>query len=48
MGFLELRHQCGFSQEVRRGSQGASRLEPGKSGLQVGGEGERVISLESW
>ena len=48
MGFLELRHQSVFSQEVRRGSQGASRLEPGKSGLQVGGEGERVISLESW
>ena len=46
MGFLELRHQSVFSQEVRRGSQGASRLEPGKSGLHVRGERERVIALE--
>ena len=29
MGFLELRHQCRFSQEVRRGSQGASGVDPG-------------------
>ena len=48
MGFLELRHQSVFSQEVRRGSQGASCLEPGKSGLQERGEGERIIALESW
>ena len=48
MGFLELRNQCGFSHEVRRGSQGASPVEPGKSGLHVHGEGERVIALEPW
>ena len=48
MGFLELRNQCGFSHEVRRGSQGASPVEPGKSGLHVHGEGKRVIALESW
>ena len=48
MGFLELRRQCVFSHEVRRGSQGASPVEPGKSGLHVHGEGERVIALESW
>ena len=48
MGFLELRRQCGFSHEVRRGSQGASPVEPGKSGLHVHGEGKRVIALESW
>ena len=33
MGFLELRHQCGVSHEVRRGAQGASCVAPGKSGL---------------
>ena len=48
MGFLELRRQCGFSHEVRRGSQAASRVEPVKSGLHACGEGERVIALESW
>ena len=32
MGFLELRPQCGVSDEVRRGAQGASRVAPGKSG----------------
>ena len=48
MGFLELRNQCGFSHEVRRGSQGASPVEPGKSGLHVHGEGELVITLKSW
>ena len=48
MGFLELRHQCGVSYEVRRGAQGASRVAPGKSGLHVCGEGERIIALELW
>ena len=48
MGFLERRHQCGVSQEVRRGAQGASRVAPGKSGLHVHGEGERIIALELW
>ena len=46
MGFLELRRQCGVSHEVRRGAQGASRVAPGKSGLHVHGEGERIIALE--
>ena len=32
--------------EVGRGAQGASRVVPGKSGLHVGGEGERIIALE--
>ena len=48
MGFLELRHQCGVSHEVRWGAQGASRVEPRKSGLHAHSEGERVIALESW
>ena len=48
MGFLELRHQCGVSHEVRRGAQGASRVAPGKSGLHVRGEGERIIALKLW
>ena len=47
-GFLELRRPWGFSAEARRGSQGASRVAPGKSGLHVGGEGERIIALELW
>ena len=48
MGFLELRRQCGVSHEARRGAQGASRVAPGKSGLHVRGEGERIIALELW
>ena len=31
-----------------RGSQGASRAVPGKSGLCARGEGERVMALQSW
>ena len=46
MGFLELRRQCGFSHEVRRGALGTSHVAPGKSGLHVRGEGERIIALE--
>ena len=46
-GFLELRRPWGFSHEARRGSQGASRVVPGKSGLRARGEGERVMALES-
>ena len=38
----------GSGHEARRGSQGASRAVPGKSGLCARGEGERVIALESW
>ena len=48
MGFLELRRQCGVSHEVRRGAQGASCVAPGKSGLHVRGEGERIIALDLW
>ena len=48
MCFLELRRQCGVSHEVRQGAQGASRVAPGKSGLHVRGEGERIIALELW
>ena len=47
MGFPELRRQCGFSHEVRRGAQGASHVAPVKSGVHAHGEGERVIALES-
>ena len=46
-GFLELLRPWGFSPEARRGSQGASRAAPGKSGLHARGEGERVMALES-
>ena len=35
------------AREARRGSQGASRAAPGKSGLPARGEGERVLALES-
>ena len=46
-GFLELRRPWGFSPEARRGSQGASRVVLGTSGLRACGEGECVIALES-
>ena len=45
-GFLELRRPWGFSHEARRGSQGTSRVVPGKSGLRARGEGECVMALE--
>ena len=48
MGFLELQRQCGVSHEVRQRAQGASRVAPGKSGLHVCGEGDRIIALELW
>ena len=48
MGFLQLWRQYQISHEVQRGAQGASRVAPGKSGLHVHGEGERVIALEPW
>ena len=41
---LELRRPWGFCPEARRGSQGASRAVPGKSGLCARGEGERVMA----
>ena len=48
MGFLELERKYEFSHEVRRGAQGASRVAPGKSGLNVCDEGEPINVLESW
>ena len=42
-----MRRPWGFSPEARRGSRGASRAAPGKSGLHARGEGERVLALES-
>ena len=48
MGFLRLRRPWGFSHEARRGPQGASRAVPGNSCLHAHGEGELVITLESW
>ena len=48
MGFLRLLHPWLFSHEARRGPQGASCAAPGKSGLHAHGEGELVITLESW
>ena len=48
MGFLRLLRPWEFSHEARRGPQGASRAAPGKSGLHAHGEGELVITLESW
>ena len=46
--FLELRRQCGVSHKVRPGTQGASRVAPGKSGLHESGERDCGIALESW
>ena len=48
MGFLELQRHCGVSHEVWWGAHGASRVEPGKSGLHAHGEGECLNALESW
>ena len=39
---FSMRRPWGFSPEARRGSQGASRAAPGKSGLHARGEGERL------
>ena len=41
-----VRRPWGFSHEARRGSQGASRAVPGKSGLCARGEGERRLALQ--
>ena len=38
----------GFSPEARRGSQGASREAPGKSGVYACDEEEPINALESW
>ena len=38
---------CGVSLEVQRGTQGSSRVSPGKSNLHLRCEGELVIALES-
>ena len=45
--FLKLRRQCGFSHEVRWGTQGAFRVAPGKSDFHSSCEGEHSIGLES-
>ena len=45
--FLKLRHQCGFSHEVQRGTQGAFRVVPGKSDFHSSCEGKHSIGLES-
>ena len=47
-GFLELRCLNGVSEKVRRGAQGDSLQESGKSGLHAHGDGEQVFALESW
>ena len=46
--FRMLSRLVGVSEEVRRGAQGDSLQESGKSGLHVHGDGERVFALESW
>ena len=43
----QVRRPWGFSPKARRGSQGASRAAPRKSGLHARGEGERVLALQS-
>ena len=48
MAFLELWRQCGVSHEVRRGTQGASHVAPGKSSLHLSLEEESGIAFESW
>ena len=45
-GFPRAAAPVGFSHEARRGSQGASRAAPGKSGLPARSEEERVVALE--
>ena len=47
-GFSLALAQCGVSHEVRWGTQGASRVAPGKSGLHSSFEGECGIVLEAW
>ena len=47
MGFLQLRRQYQISHEVRQGTQRASRVVLGMSGLRACGEGECVIALKS-
>ena len=44
---LLLRSRLLLGPEARRGSQGASRAAPGKSGLHARGEGERVLATGS-
>ena len=39
---------CGVSLELPQGTQGASRVAPGKSSLHSSCEGECSIALESW
>ena len=39
---------CGVFLDIRRVTEGASRVAPGKSSLHSPCEGERCIALESW
>ena len=48
VGFLELGRKYEFTHEVQRGSQGASHVAPGKSGVYACDEGEPINALESW
>ena len=48
MVFSSCGGKFGVSLELRRGTQGASRVVPGKSSLHLSCEGERGIALESW
>ena len=45
---FEVRRECGVSHQLLWGTQGASHVVPGKSGLHLSCEGERGIALESW
>ena len=47
MVFFELRRDCGVSQELRLGTQGAARVAPGKSNLHSSCQRECGIALES-
>ena len=47
-GFPQAVAPVGVSHEARRGPQGASCAAPGNSCLHAHGEGELVITLESW
>ena len=44
---FEVQRECGVSHQLLRGTQGASHVAPGKSGLHLSCEGERGIALKS-
>ena len=47
-GFSRAAVPVWVSHEVQQGTQGASRVAPGKSGPHASDEGELGIALESW